>query len=96
MIPARVTHNPIIGPGVVPMGVDPAYDAQYARNVKPVAHCGAEGGRPFAVAPGHQTHTQYAPPAPPRPTLLLFTRPPTPSFRRDSSAASGRKEKHTL
>ena len=32
MIPTRVTHNPIIGPGVVPMGVDPAYDAQYAKH----------------------------------------------------------------
>ena len=59
MIPARVTHNPIIGPGVVPMGVDPAYDAQYATSVRPVAHNGAHGvGRPFSVAPGHMTHTQ--------------------------------------
>lgn len=61
MIPARVTHNPVIGPGVVPSGVDPAYDAQYARqNAQPVALHGAHGvGRPFSVAPGRMTHTQY-------------------------------------
>jgi 20S proteasome subunit beta 7 len=59
MIPTRVTHNPIIGPGVVPMGVDPAYDAQYANHKGPTAHVGANGhGRPFSVAPGPITHTQ--------------------------------------
>jgi 20S proteasome subunit beta 7 len=58
MIPARVAHNPVIGPGVVPMGVDPAYDAQYA-TFGPTAHCAANGaGRPFCVAPLPHTHTQ--------------------------------------
>ena len=56
MIPARVSHNPIIGPGVVPAGVDPAYDAQYTNRRGPSTHCGA--GRPFCVAPGPLTHTQ--------------------------------------
>ena len=68
MIPARVSHNPIIGPGVVPAGVDPAYDAQYANVKGPTAHVGAHGvGRPFSVAPGPITHTQCVS----RPTLKL-------------------------
>ena len=51
--------NPSIGPGVVPAGVDPAYDAQYANHKGPTAHVGANGhGRPFSVAPGPITHTQ--------------------------------------
>ena len=59
MIPVRVSHNPSIGPGVVPAGVDPAYDAQYANHKGPTAHIGANGhGRPFSVAPGPITHTQ--------------------------------------
>jgi hypothetical protein len=59
MIPVRVSHNPSIGPGVVPAGVDPAYDAQYANHKGPTAHVGANGhGRPFSVAPGPITHTQ--------------------------------------
>jgi 20S proteasome subunit beta 7 len=32
MIPRRVAHNPIIGPGVVPRGVDAEYDAACARD----------------------------------------------------------------
>jgi len=56
MIPARVSHNPIIGPGVVPAGVDPAYDRQYKAGAG--VHEGAAGGRPFCVAPGPITHTQ--------------------------------------
>ena len=59
MIPVRVSHNQSIGPGVVPAGVDPAYDAQYANHKGPTAHVGANGfGRPFSVAPGPITHTQ--------------------------------------
>jgi|TARA_B100001142_G_scaffold305878_1_gene335237 hypothetical protein len=60
MIPTRVTHNPIIGPGVVPMGVDPAYDAQYAKHGAPTRHVASHGnGRPFVVEPATpNTNTQ--------------------------------------
>ena len=43
MIPTRVSHNPIIGPGVVPFGVDPAYDAQYKLNQAPRSHVASHG-----------------------------------------------------
>ena len=55
MIPTRVSHNPIIGPGVVPFGVDPAYDAQYKLNQAPRSH---GQGKPFTVEPGPHQRTQ--------------------------------------
>jgi len=89
MIPVRVSHNQSIGPGVVPAGVDPAYDAQYANHKGPVAHVGANGfGRPFSVAPGPITHTQYVrhPPLTPdwsRPkTVTVFTSCSNPKRKR--------------
>jgi hypothetical protein len=59
MIPTRVSHNPIIGPGVVPFGVDPAYDAQYKLNQAPRSHVASHGqGKPFTVEPGPHQRTQ--------------------------------------
>lgn len=60
MIPTRVSHNPIIAPGVVPFGVDPAYDAQYKLNQAPRSHVASHGqGKPFTVEPGPHQRTQY-------------------------------------
>jgi len=60
MIPTRVSHNPSIGPGVVPFGVDPAYDAQYKLNQAPRSHVASHGqGKPFTVEPGPHQRTQY-------------------------------------
>ena len=57
MIPTRVSHNPIIGPGVVPFGVDPAYDAQYKLNQAPRSHVASHGqGKPFTVEPAPPAH----------------------------------------
>ena len=59
MIPTRVSNNPSIGPGVVPFGVDPAYDAQYKLNQAPRSHVASHGqGKPFTVEPGPHQRTQ--------------------------------------
>ena len=70
MIPRRVEHNPIIGPGVVPRGLDPAYDAQYdeehrASGPATTTHV-ATNGRAFTLdgkarekAPMTRTQTPY-------------------------------------
>jgi len=70
MIPRRVDHNPIIGPGVVPRGLDPAYDAQYdeeyrASGPATTTHV-ATNGRAFTLdgkarekAPMTRTQTPY-------------------------------------
>ena len=48
-----------IGPGVVPFGVDPAYDAQYKLNQAPRSHVASHGqGKPFTVEPGPHQRTQ--------------------------------------
>ena len=65
MLPSRTSHSASIGPGVVPRGVDPHYDAEVAREYesrKNVPH-NAKGsfGRPFAIDPrasGPMTRTQ--------------------------------------
>jgi hypothetical protein len=65
MLPSRTSHSASIGPGVVPRGVDPQYDAEVAREYelrKNVPH-NAKGsfGRPFAIDPrasGPMTRTQ--------------------------------------
>jgi len=66
MIPRRVSHNPIIGPGVVPLGADPQYDAQYANEYKHVTHVPSGGGRAFTIdgkqrekTPTTRTQTPY-------------------------------------
>jgi len=66
MIPRRVDHNPIIGPGVVPRGLDPAYDAQYHANedgrlgATSATHA-PQGGRGRAFTIDGSTREKYAP-----------------------------------
>jgi len=70
MIPRRVAHNPIIGPGVVPRGVDAEYDAQCARDASDegpatTTHVPASGraftldGKAREKAPTTRTQTPY-------------------------------------
>ena len=82
MIPVRVSHNPSIGPGVVPAGVDPAYDAQYANQGAHRAHRG-ERPRPTLqrrARPDH-AHAVSAPLSrmrfPPRRRVRYHRRDPT-------------------
>ena len=70
MRPSRVSHSASIGPGVVPRGVDPDYDAEVAKEYearKHVAHhrksettTFIKAGRPFSIDPNAPTtRTQY-------------------------------------
>ena len=72
MRPSRVSHSASIGPGVVPRGVDPDYDAEVAKEYearKHVAHhrksektnfAAKTSGRPFSIDPNAPTtRTQY-------------------------------------
>ena len=69
MRPSRVSHSASIGPGVVPRGVDPDYDAEVAKEYearKHVAHhrksetTTIKAGRPFSIDPNAPTtRTQY-------------------------------------
>jgi hypothetical protein len=73
MRPSRVSHSASIGPGVVPRGVDPDYDAEVAKEYearKHVAHhrksetnfafAKTSSGRPFSIDPNAPTtRTQY-------------------------------------
>jgi hypothetical protein len=73
MRPSRVSHSASIGPGVVPRGVDPDYDAEVAKEYearKHVAHhrkssetnfaAKTKSGRPFSIDPNAPTtRTQY-------------------------------------
>ena len=67
MRPSRVSHSASIGPGVVPRGVDPDYDAEVAKEYearKHVAHhrksdetttTAVKAGRPFSIDPNAPT-----------------------------------------